>query len=252
MHIDGNRKQNNGRGSSGGARRNSNSGYIIRNGFAYVLNARNVSGRVNDERFAAFGGLLEGATGAMEVPPPDIPGRMQHQEFMRGIFMADYESRREVRRRKCRNCKCSTHSLKNCLYAIECYITSCILCDTEGHAIYQCRQFEAMNLKDRIHVLIHDRAKRPALKTSIAWWKYLRDYAEAGGNEMPKEFPWSAEFAMGKAKRDDGLFILGLQTRWDEKRNMGDLPTDPKHASAEDVVPLYIGTYFLPTEASEA
>lgn len=63
---------------------------------------------------------------------------------------------------------------------------------------------------------------------------------------MPEEFPWPSNFAISKARRDRGFSILGLQVRWDDKRNLDDLPIDPKHASKEDMVGLYIGSHYLP------
>jgi hypothetical protein len=153
--------------------------------------------------------------------------------------------------RKCSNCKRLSHSLKDCLLAIDGFIPGCVFCNSQDHAVDTCQPFRAMSLEEKVRLLVHERSKRPALKTSLAWWKYLRDYAEAGGTEMPTEFPWSSDFAMEKAIEDDGMFILGRQVRWDETRNMNYLPTDPKHASVKDVVHLYIGTYFWPTELSD-
>ncbi|KAM0297226.1 hypothetical protein ACHAPM_009759 [Fusarium culmorum] len=167
-------------------------------------------------------------------------------------FKRPLQSQAEDLPEQCSHCKRAGHSLKDCLYGLDGVIPGCIFFNLQDHAVDACADFKAMSLRDKVRLLVHDRSKRPALKTSIDWWDYLRDYLKQEGTDIPEAFPWSSDFAIAKANRDRGVYILGLQVLWDEKRNLDDLPMDPKHGSREDVVRLYVGTHFWPTQPSRS
>jgi hypothetical protein len=108
-----------------------------------------------------------------------------------------------------------------------------------NHAVDTCHQFEAKSLKDKVETLVHERAYRPALKTTKSWQDYLREYMSEEGAEAPQGFPWSAKFAKAKAKENKGYAIHDRQKAWDAGREIKDLLEDPDHQSLEQVGDLY-------------
>ncbi|RGP75767.1 hypothetical protein FSPOR_565 [Fusarium sporotrichioides] len=92
-----------------------------------------------------------------------------------------------------------------------------------------------MSDQRKVEVVVHERARRPALKTAIKWWDYLREYIKQDGNDFPEEFPWSEGFAAEKAEEDQGRVITALQERYDASGSLDVLPKDPKHSSREEV-----------------
>ncbi|RGP77296.1 hypothetical protein FLONG3_4594 [Fusarium longipes] len=140
---------------------------------------------------------------------------------------------------RCVQCHSTEHFLKDCLFASCGYIIGCTLCNTLAHSVDDCQRFIDMSLKDKVRVLVHERAWRPVLKTAKPWWEYLREYALTEDATIPLGFPWSCNFTIAKYDEDEGLYLPRLQRRWDQDHNEIHLVTDPMHKNGKAVALLY-------------
>ncbi|KAL4728822.1 hypothetical protein ACLX1H_003221 [Fusarium chlamydosporum] len=141
---------------------------------------------------------------------------------------------------QCVLCQNPRHSMSECLYAGRGGIWGCVLCNSMTHSVDECKRFIDMSLGDQVDLLVYSRGNRPALYTKQGWPAMLLNYLNRHDDVPPKTFPWSADYAKELVEKDKGQWILDLQDRWDETRDVGILPTDPAHASIYKIHDLYL------------
>ncbi|KAF5702112.1 hypothetical protein FMUND_13607 [Fusarium mundagurra] len=139
----------------------------------------------------------------------------------------------------CAECGSTGHTMKDCITTVTGGIQGCIFCNNRSHVTDNCRQFTRLGLKDRVKVLVTDRAGMPPVFTDSAWWVHLYRFLTAPhtkGQTVPEKFPWRAEFALeiyngiGKPKT-----VKEYQSDFDRAKSVSVLPRDWRMQSMNDV-----------------
>ncbi|KAM5357458.1 hypothetical protein ACJZ2D_016241 [Fusarium nematophilum] len=95
-----------------------------------------------------------------------------------------------------------------------------------------------MPLKQKVKILVYDRAHMPALNTKRAWHDWLVEWLrcplsrdENRSADRPEGYPWTPEFAAGLTEDEDRCYAL--QAEFDEHHDVHQLPVDPDTKDTE-------------------
>ncbi|KAG5795255.1 hypothetical protein H9Q69_005717 [Fusarium xylarioides] len=139
----------------------------------------------------------------------------------------------------CAECSSTGHTIKDCITTVTGGIRGCIFCNNLSHVTDNCGQFTRLSLRERVKLLVTDRAGMPPIFTDSAWWVHLYRFLTAPhtkGQPIPERFPWRAKFAReiytgtGRSKT-----VKEYQTDFDRIHSVGVLPRDWRMQSMNDV-----------------
>ncbi|RKL48136.1 hypothetical protein BFJ70_g2493 [Fusarium oxysporum] len=153
--------------------------------------------------FAIWAPHLDNANEALEEEEKNKDPRVKHLGDETGT--------------QCVSCGKSSHNINTCLNLPEGELRACPLCHDINHLVDLCASFFDMNVAEQL----------------------LDDVSF--GQKLPETFPWSQEATAERASRQNGKYIVELQTAFDNSgHNRDNLPKDESTHTMEAVYTKYL------------
>lgn len=109
------------------------------------------------------------------------------------------------------------------------------MCNDANHSLDACPDLVGNQLA-MVYLAVNQRAKMPPLKLGGEWWKYLDEWHDKPGFEIPKTFPWLPDFSEVIRKSDR---LTRVVTNYYRLHSREDLPEDRRTQNLSNVNELY-------------